>query len=611
MRKVIIGLAIVVLLLLVIVVIAISNVNSYLEANRETLAGLASDAAGREVSFDKAEVAFSGGLAVRLSGLRVAEDPAFGKPDFLSLDEAYVGVRILPALQQRIEVSGIRLDAPTIRVIQTARGFNFSTLGTSSEAEPGQPEAREPTASEPAPPAEEDAAALAVVVAAFEITRGTIYFEDRTSPDGLSLVIEDFETSGTDLALDGPIAIDFAGNARSAKAADASLSTRLEGAVRLEGLDTMAGTVQLRSPTFHPAIFGVRLEEGGEIERIDSLEIDATLTADPAKSGYPVQVRSKQARLAGYDLDSIAIDVVYRDAPRGAEVKLNQVAIGIADGLVDLAGSLVLGKPGRSPFDLTTKIRDLDSGKIAVMALGLPDGALSGKLNGDVALKGDSLEWESLKRSLAGSLKLGVGEGALERVNVVNMLVGRLVTDPGLGQLAANSIRDVAPDVLEGNRTPFEGVDMLLEIANGSIRAQDLSLKAGDFALQAAGTLGLDGAVSADGTIQFSKALSKKILAKADRLGPILGDGETVSLPLHLGGTTDSPTLVPDLAALSKKATASAKQELTDRASKELGDAIFGKKKRAKTEEGAATSGSDRDAAEDAVKKGLGRLLGK
>ena len=133
MRKVIIGLAILFVLVIAIVILAISNVNTYLEENRETLAGLASDAAGREVSFEGAEVAFASGLAVRVKGLRVAEDPRFGQVDFLSLDEAYVGVRILPALQQRIEVSGIRLDAPMIRVIRTADGFNFSTLGGGGE----------------------------------------------------------------------------------------------------------------------------------------------------------------------------------------------------------------------------------------------------------------------------------------------------------------------------------------------------------------------------------------------------------------------------------------------------------------------------------------------
>ena len=601
MRKVIIGLAILFVLVIAIVILAISNVNTYLEQNRETLAGLASDAAGREVSFEGAEVAFASGLAVRVTGLRVAEDPRFDQADFLSLDEAYVGVRILPALQQRIEVSGIRLDAPMIRVIQTADGFNFSTLGAGGEESPG-----ETAAEEPAPPAEEGAP-LAVAIAALEIVGGSISYEDRTTPDGLFLVIDEFQTSGTDLALDGPISIDFSGLARSAKEADTGLESRLEGEVRLESLDLMAGRVRLKSPSFHPAIFGVRLEEGDVVERIDSLEIEAVLTADPAKSGYPVQIRSEEARLAGFDLDSIGIDVVYRDSPRGSEIQIDQILIGLAGGSVDVSGDAVLGEPSRSPFDLSTEIRDLDSGELAAALLGLPAGMLSGKLGGDIVLKGDSLEWESLKRSLRGSLDLQIGEGALEQANVLKSLVSRLLADPGLGQLVAGSIRDVAPDALEGDRTPFEAIDMALEIADGAIRAEDVSMKTSDFALQTAGTVGLDGAISADGTIRFSEDLSRKILAKADRLRPILSDGDTVAIPLRFGGTTDAPSLVPDLAALSEKATAGAKEELTNRAAKELGDALFGKKREDDPED--AARDADRDETESRIKEGLGRFL--
>ena len=580
-------------LLVIVAFVAIANVNGYLGENRETLAGLASDAAGRKVSFEKAEVAFSSGLAVRVAGLRVAEDPAFGKADFLRLDDAYVGVKILPALSGRIEVSGIRFDGPTIRVIQTKRGFNFSTLGGGG----GE-------ASDDAPQGDvEEAAPLAVAIAVLKIQGGTIFFEDRTSKDGLSLVLEDFETSGTDLSLDGPIALGFETRIRSAKAADKGLESFLSGDVAIESLATAAGTVALRSPKIHPAIFGVRLEEGDVVERLDDLRIDVIVPPNPGKSGYSVNIRSSDARLSGFDLNEIAIDLLYRGAPRGAKVTFDQVALGLAGGRIDLSGDMVLGKPGASPFNLKTRLKDLDSGELASILLGVPAGALSGTLGGGIDLAGDSLEWETLKKSLTGSLKLDVGNGALEQVNILKTLVGRLTKDPGLGQLAATSIRDVIPDALSGDRTPFEGIDMALEILNGAVHARDLRVTAGDFAIDAIGSVGLDGAVNADGKILFSENLSQKILAKADGLGALLGDGKQIALPLHFGGTAGSPSITPDLRALSS----AAKQKLKNRAAKELGDAIFGKRK---ADDGAQQN-SDRDSAEGLIREGIGRFLGR
>ena len=298
--------------------------------------------------------------------------------------------------------------------------------------------------------------------------------------------------------------------------------------------------------------------------------------------------------------------MVYRSVAGGSKVDLPKVAIGLAGGEVDLTGEVTLGEPGASPFDLKTKVRDLDTGKLATAFAGAPEGALSGTLGGDIDLAGDSLEWESLKRSLVGNLSLEVGEGALEQVNLLNDLVGGLTTDPGLGQLAAGSIRDVAPEALSGDRTPFEGIDMALEILDGAVHARDLKIEAGDFAISAIGKVGLDGAVAADGKVRFSDRLTERILKKSDALSALLVDGEggkQVELPLRFGGTADSPSIMPDLAALSGKA----KNELKNRAAKEITDAIFGKRR----DDDSAERKNERDSAEDALREGLGRFLGR
>ena len=115
--------------------------------------------------------------------------------------------------------------------------------------------------------------------------------------------------------------------------------------------------------------------------------------------------------------------------------------------------------------------------------------------------------------------------------------------------------------------------------------------------------LGLKALLTSDGKILFSEDLSKKILAKADGLGALLGGGKQIALPLHFGGTAGSPSITPDLRALS----GAAKQELKNRAAKELGDAIFGKRK---ADDGAQQN-SDRDSAEGLIREGLGRFLGR
>ena len=597
MRKFIIGIVILLALVTGALVLAIMNVNGLLEENHDRLSELASEAVGRAVQFEKAEVAFSSGLAVRVDGLRIAEDPRFGESDFVVLDAAFVAVEIWPALQRRLEVSGVRLDRPTVRVIQTAGGFNFSSLGASEEGvDSKQAES---------PPAPEEAENLAVAIAAFAISQGTVVVEDRSADPPLRLTIEEFESSGTDFSLDGPIDIAFSGRIRPTTG-DASTASRIRGRIEIHDLESGAGRLRLSSPDFRPGLLGVELEEGDIAERLEDLDLDLGLPADAASTGYPIALRASAGRLGGFDFANLDAKLRYR----GSTAEIERMVVGLASGSVELAGKMTFGEPGRSPFELDTKLEDLDADELASILLDLPRGFVSGRIGGDVALSGESLEWETLKRSLAGAIQLEIGKGALENVNLLDRLVAQLLADPGLGQLAAMSIRDVAPASLQGDRTPFDNLNLDFTVANGALNVEALELKTRDFLVSGLGTLGLDGSISMDGGILFSEALSQKILAKADRLAPLLAEGERVEFPLLLGGSVHSPRLEPDLTALVERARSDASGQLRQEASRELSDALFGKKKERAEGEPADQRELDREAAEALLEEGLGKLFG-
>jgi hypothetical protein len=597
MRKVIIAVLALILVVVGGLALAVINVNALLEENREELARLASDATGREIAFEKAEVAFPGRLSIQIDGLRIAEDPRFGKNDFLALETAYVSVELLPALQNRLELTGLRLDRPTIRVVQSAHGFNFSSLGAAEEGAPSPGGAA---------PAEDASTSMALAIAGFRILDATILYEDRTSNPPLAITIENFESSGSNIFGTDPIEIAFTGLARPTNG-DAKLGSPILGDILVRDLEAGAVDLRLKSPSFHPLLLGLDFEEGDAIERLDSVVLTIAVAPSADQAGYPITLQSSAGHLAGFDYEKLDTTLLYR----GRKLDIKSLVVGLAGGNVELAGDMTFGPPGRAPFTLDTKLTALDSGELAAILLDVPRGYVTGTLGGDIDLSGDSLDWETLKKSLAGQVQLEVGEGALEKVNVVDQLVNRLLADPGLGQLAANSIRDVAPELLEGNRTAFNNINLAFDVANGALNADAIELATGEFLITAAGALGLDGAVSGDGKLRFSEELSARILAKADKLAPLLGDGKVVELPLLFGGTTDSIQLLPDLVALTETARENATAEVRIEAAEKLTDAIFGKKKEPVEGEEPTQADKDREAASDLINEGLGRLFGK
>lgn len=599
------------LLLVVLGVVAFLNLNALLARNRDRIAGLASEAAGRTVTFESASVAFSSGLAIRIDGLRVAEDPRFGKTDFVVLESGFVEVALWPALQRRIEVRGVRLVRPVIQLVETKRGYNFASLGGSdAPAEPTAP-------GDETPP-------MALVVAALEIEDGTLVYADRTTQDGLALTLGDLESEVANLTGEGPLRVDFSGTLRPTDG-DATLASALAGTLEIRDRATGEGELHLTSPSFAPRLLGIDLSEGADREHLDDLDLRIGLPADAGKTGHPIALRAGSARLAGFDLEQIDGALVYRDA----SLRIDRLGLGIAGGEAALKGRVAFGAPGQSPFDLDLKLEALDSDELAHVLLGVPRGLVSGRIGGELDLAGKSLDWETLSRTLAGHVNLELGSGALEGVNVLNALSARLVGDPGLGQFLASSLREAAPEALKGERTPFELLRLALELDQGRLRAENLQLTAKDFGIAARGGLGLDGLLDGDGRIRFSPELSQKILKKADRFAPLIADGDAVVLPLRLGGKLSAPFLRPDLGALSAHARDVATDELKEKAAKKLTDAIFGKKKNRKKQDGEAAEGEaaegaaaddgtdapsqrelEREAAKDLVEQGLGRLLG-
>lgn len=611
--KIGIGVLAVVLLVAGLLVYAFTNLNQLLEQNRDRLTALASESVGRPVSFSRAEVAFDSGLAVRLDDVTIAEDERFGSGDFLALDRAFVGVRIGPALAGRFEASGVRLESPTIHMIRESSGWNFSTIG---RAEAGDSAGGGPGGTQTA--AEEDAP-LALAIAAFEIDAGTLVYEDRTSRPALAVTVEDLETSGVDLSLDGPLAIAFSGRLRkTADRAGAGPTSTIEGEVEIEDLATGAGSVRLESPSFYPSLLDIALEDDPKSDRLDGAELRLLLPSAAERAGYPFTFTSSAGRISGIDFAAGDVKGHFQSSDQSSDLAFERLAAELVGGKVSVKGKMRFAGPGRSPFAFETELADLDSDQLGQILLGLAPGMVSGRLAGNLDLAGDSLDWETLKQSLAGEIQLDLSGGALEKVNLLDVLVGRLVRDEGLGAFAAASIREAAPDALAGNRTEFESLGVLFEVASGALRTRNLELDAGKFAVNAEGLVGLDGKISANGVFRFSEEISERLVENNTLLSALVGSGGSVEVPLRLGGSTSAPRLRVDSQALAQRATGAIPRNAVN----EIANILLGRRDGKGSSTGDAAGDGDaasdpegadapQDSTEELIRDGIGRLLGR
>ena len=194
MRKLTIVAAVLVVVI-ALVAFALSNLDTLIADNKDRIVAQIADALGREVEVAEIGVSLWPGIGVRLSGFRVADDPAFSTEDFVRAEAARLDVALWPLLSRDIRVTRFVLQKPEIRIIRDADGrFNFESLTPTPAAEAtGEPGAT---------PAEEQAG-LPLLVALLDIEDGAVGFQDRA--DGAELRVGRIELRARDVSLDTPV----------------------------------------------------------------------------------------------------------------------------------------------------------------------------------------------------------------------------------------------------------------------------------------------------------------------------------------------------------------------------------------------------------------------
>ncbi|MCK7481225.1 MAG: AsmA family protein [Candidatus Moduliflexus flocculans] len=98
-KKVVIGVAAVVGVCVVVLAVLpfVVDLNGY----RDPILSRIRTYVNRDVSFEGINLTILTGLGAEIRGLRIADDPAFAKGDFLALKSVQVKVAMLPLLQER------------------------------------------------------------------------------------------------------------------------------------------------------------------------------------------------------------------------------------------------------------------------------------------------------------------------------------------------------------------------------------------------------------------------------------------------------------------------------------------------------------------------------
>jgi uncharacterized protein involved in outer membrane biogenesis len=150
---------------------AFFNLSSIVARNQKRILARVSDALGRPVQVGKIQAQMGWGVSVEVSGLAIADDPAFSAKPFLAANDVSVHVEFFPLLYGEAKLTRLELIKPDIRIVMNADGdLNVSTIGSSPE------DARRKAAHAPNRYKRSSLADLSIK--ALSVEDGRIYFND-------------------------------------------------------------------------------------------------------------------------------------------------------------------------------------------------------------------------------------------------------------------------------------------------------------------------------------------------------------------------------------------------------------------------------------------------
>lgn len=494
----VVGVAIVVVLAIAALVALPSLVDT--PRVQALIASSAAQALGRPVHLQKVSVRVFPRPAVRIRGLEVAEDPAFGATPFLRLDEADLRLHVWPLLGGRVEFGDLVLKEPAIAIIQAPDGrLNIASLGAARETPAPARGGR--AAGGGRASGGGGAAGAAALATKVRIVDGVVTYEARSAGATASR----YRVEKLDVTLAGaPGPISIAGGARvmpgdlAVKITDASVTAagrsladaRLRGTLALDGknLGALAAVAMGPSPALAGAVKG-RLTLAGTVgapSASGDLEIsDLGVTQTQAQCPEPKRrtlglgptgapVAWEASRLTARPLTtSIA----------GGAVTTNVTAT-FADGLrVDLADLAIKGLP-------------VEKVLVDYLCQGY---AVTGPLDltGHAAARPADL-W----RTLAGAGHVRIGPGKVVGAQALRLL-GEVARVGG----AINSLLNAdLPASLFAAPLDFDSITATYTITDGVMKTPDLLYTSKALRISAAGTYGLaTGALDMDVTLDYGR----------------------------------------------------------------------------------------------------------
>ncbi|MGE5309134.1 MAG: AsmA family protein [Deltaproteobacteria bacterium] len=522
---------IVVLFVAAVIIVKTVDVNKF----KPQIVEQAGKALGRKVDFSSASLGIGfNGLGVKIDGLSVSEDPAFGTGDFLTVKGISIGVDVLGYLFKRqISITGILIDSPGVTIIRDKNGaVNAATIAKAPE---GAPQQNAPAA---------QAALPALLISSIKAQGGVVKYIDQTFQPPIAMDVTDLSVIVHKLSLTDPFSFTVNANVFGDRQ-----NIKAEGKCQLDLKDLSAKVSDLKVSTDLARLALSRIPKAVPMVPADALpeqmkgNVDVSIPTLVAGAKGLTKMDCDVIISNGYmkfkQMASPITDIQREIKITEKDILVNSLSAVIGQGKITGTGWLKNYLAGQD-FSFEAEAQDLSV--VDLVAQGQLPVKAEGLISAKGQIKGHGFTPDALRSNLVGQASAQITKAKLKDLNVLRTVLDQLSAVPVAGQMLGQSIETGLPpkyqQKLQEKDTVFSDMTIPVTIVSGRANIPETLISSPElFTFKAKGSAGLDGTYDLEGDFMLSQDLSKSMVASVPQFQYLLNADGMIDLPLKVTGT--------------------------------------------------------------------------
>ena len=281
-------------------------------------------------------------------------------------------------------------------------------------------------------------------------------------------------------------------------------------------------------------------------EVLKNVTSTGTVSVQSGTLKYNGNLSSPSGTIADADYTNLQSTVSFAD--RVATIE--SLSLGAFGGLLKAKGRYDI-RESTPRFSADATVRSMDLTQISRSLQPSKPQNIRGLLDMDIDVTGVGKEWEAIQKSLKGTGKAEVVNGALLDVNLADGVFSGAGV-PGVINLIPSDMKKKYPDVFSSKDTEFKQMRGTATISDGRAYTDDLVVSAAEFESQGKGWFAFDRTVDFRGLFLASQPFSADIVRRAKEAKGLANDQGQIEIPFALTGKIPGAKPRPDMAYIAR-----------------------------------------------------------